>query len=200
MPFPVVKRCNLDIGILVDSTASMRDCNYGKEKDLVKDIAEYFQVAPGNTQASIVLYSDDAVLRKRFDYSKTLNDFKNVVDNLPMKGGATHLDKAMHLAASSVFTTGNGMRRSAVPKILFVLTDGVQASSSITYPLRETASVLHDRNIKVVVIGSGEADRHQLSQLVQSPDDLIMVERFEDAREKVANVSDEMCHGMFSTK
>lgn len=190
------KSCKFDVGFLIDSAASMSDCNYENEKEIVKTIAKNFQVAPEKSQAGIILYSDEAVLQ-RFKDSQTLTQFKQSVDNLPFKGGKTRLDVGMSLAATRMFKPGNGVRGTNVPKVLFVLTDGVQVSSSIITPLKSSATSLHSRNIKVIVVGAGEAEKSQLSQLVQSPSDIIMVEKFEDAKEKVAKLSDHMCSGLY---
>ncbi len=194
--FLVEKRCNLDIGFLIDSSASMRDCNYEKEKKLVKHIGEQMQVALGKSRASVILFSNSAAMYKKFNAFEELKDFKMLVNELPMVGGATHLDKALELAASQMFTTANGMRDNTVQKLLFVLTDGAQAAGSMSKPLREIVSSLHEKNVRVIVIGAGEADEQQLLPLVQSSADLVMVERFEDAIDGLTTFAENMCSGM----
>uniref|UniRef100_UPI00397EBA6F hypothetical protein n=1 Tax=Salmonella sp. s54925 TaxID=3159674 RepID=UPI00397EBA6F len=44
-----------------------------------------------------------------------------------------------------------------------------------------------------VVVGVGEADKKQLAQLVATPDHLIMVEKFEEAKQKLVALSKEFC-------
>lgn len=175
----------------------MRDCNYDKEKDLVKHIAEQFQVEPDKSHASVILYSNKAAMYKKFNAFKELKDFKMLVNELPMVGGATHLDKALETAASQMFTARNGMRDSKVPKLLFLLTDGAQSAASITTPLQEIASSLHKQNIRIIVIGEGEADEQQLQPLVQSSADLLMVKQFDEATDRITNFAENMCSGMF---
>ena len=194
----VEKRCDLDIGFLIDSSASMRDCNYEKEKKLVKHIAEQMEVATNKSRASVILFSNTAAMYKKFNAFEELHEFKMLVEELPMVGGATHLDKALELAASKMFTVSNGMRDSTVPKLLFVLTDGAQAGISMSKPLSEIVSSLHEKNIRVIVIGAGEADEQQLSQLVQANADLVMVQRFEDATNDLTTFAENMCSGMCS--
>lgn len=186
------KRCALDIGFLVDSSSSMRDCNYKKQKDFLKDIAAYLKIASGASETSIIAYSEGATLMKKFNASKTIEDFKEIIDKLPFLGGRTRLDKAMHMAVSYMFTAGNGMRNSDVPKVLIILNDGTQAAGSQSAV--EIASTLYKNKIRVVVIGVGEADKKLLGQIVSSPEDLIMVDKFEDAKEKVATLSERMCN------
>jgi uncharacterized protein YegL len=174
----------------------MRDCNYEKEKKLVKHIAEQMLVGTNKSRASIVLFSDTAAMYKKFNAVEELKEFNMLVNELPMVGGATHLDKALELAASQMFTTANGMRDNTVPKLLFVLTDGAQSAISMSKPLQEIASSLHERNIRVIVIGAGEADEQQLSPLVQANADLLMVKRFEDATDALTLFAENMCSGM----
>ncbi|XP_028398895.1 uncharacterized protein LOC114521039 isoform X22 [Dendronephthya gigantea] len=187
------KKCKFDIGFLIDSSSSMRHCNYDKQKDLVKHIAEQFQVEPDKSHASVIVYSDNAAMYKKFNAFKELNDFKMLVNELPMVEGATHLDKALQTAASQMFTARNGMRDSTVPKLLFLLTDGAQSATSITTPLQEIASSLHKQNIRIIVIGEGEADEQQLQPLVQSTADLLIVKEFNEATEKITNFAENMC-------
>lgn len=183
-------RCALDVGFLVDSSSSMRDCNYEKQKEFVKDIARYLQVPSGMSQTSIVAYSEGATLMKKFNATNSMEGFEEVVDKLPLLGGRAYLDKAMYVAVSTMFTAENGMRNS-VPKILIILNDGTQAA--VSQSTDEISSMLRKNDIRVLVIGIGEADEQQLGQIVASPDDLIMVENFEDAKDKVAALSEEMC-------
>ena len=174
----------------------MRDCNYDEEKKLVKHIAKEMQVAPDKSRASVILFSTSAALYKSFSRFKELSEFNMHVDDLPMVGGTTHLDKAIELAASEMFTTKNGMRDNLVPKIMFLLTDGAQAAGTLSKPLQEIVSSLHNRNVRVIVIGAGEADEQQLLPLVQSSADLLMVKRFEDATDQLTTFVDNMCLGM----
>ncbi len=185
----------MDIGFLLDSTASMRNCNFQKEKDFVKEIAGYFQVAAGATRTSTIVYGTEAVLAKRFNQTTSLKDFQTEVDNLPLKGGRANLDEALHLAASAMFTVKNGMRPN-IPKVLVVLNDGAQ--KVITQYAKDISSMLRKNEVRVIVIGVGEADPDLLAQIVASPEDLIMVERFEDATESLVSLFKRVClkHGM----
>ena len=191
------KNCKFDIGFLIDSSSSMRDCNYQTEKNLVKHIAEQMQVAPGKSRASVILFSKSAAMYKKFNRFEELSEFKMLVDELPMVGGGTHLDTALDKAASEMFTTANGMRDNTVPKLLFVLTDGAQAAGTLSKPLQEIVESLHKQNVRIIVIGAGEADEAQLSQLVQSSADLLMVKRFEDATDQLNIFADNMCSGTY---
>ena len=180
----------MDLGFLVDSTASMRDCNFQKEKDFVKELAGYFQVGPRGTRFSSIVYGSDSQLVRKFKESLSLKDFQTEVDNFPLHGGRANLDKALRLAASTMFTANNGMR-SNVPKVLIVLNDGAQ--KVITQSAKEISSMLRMNEVKVIVIGVGEAERDILSQIVASPEDLIIAERFEDAKEQLVALLKRLC-------
>ena len=193
----VAEICDMDIGFLVDSTASMRDCNFKKEKDFVKKVAGYFQVAPGATRISTIVYGGDALLAKKFNETKSLKDFQTEIDNIPFKGGRANLDAAMHLAASGMFTVKNGMREN-VPKVLVVVNDGAQ--KVITQSAKDISSMLRKNEVRVIVIGIGEAEHDLLAQIVASPEDLIMTEKFDDATENLVSLFKRICskRGMFT--
>jgi hypothetical protein len=180
----------MDIGFMLDSTASMRNCNFKKEKDFVKELAGYFQVGPGATHTSTFVYGTEGVLAKRFNETKSLKDFKTEIDNLPFQGGRANLDKAMHLAASAMFTVKNGMRPN-VPKVLVVFNDGAQ--KVITQSAKEISAMLRKNEVRVIVIGIGEADQDLLAQIVASPEDLIMVDRFVDATPNLVALLKRFC-------
>lgn len=180
----------MDIGFLIDSTASMRNCNFQKEKSFVKEIAGYFHIAPGATRTSAIIYGPESVLAKRFNETKTFKKFQTDIDKLEFLGGRANLDKAMHLAASVMFNVKSGMRTN-VPKVLVVLNDGAQAV--ITQSAKEISSMLRMSEVRVVVVGVGEADPKLLAQIVASPEDLIIVERFEDAKGKLVALLKRLC-------
>ena len=169
----------------------MRNCNLKKETDFVKEIAGYFRISPEWSHTSIIVYSEQATLIKRFNESGTLKDFEMIVDKLPFKGGKARLDEAMYMAASTMFTAENGVRTFEVPKILIVLNDGAEIAVSQTS--KDIASMLRKSEVQVVVVGVGEADKKELGKIVATPDDLIMVEMFGDAKEKVIALSKQFC-------
>ena len=184
--------CSLDIGFLIDATGSMRNCNFEFEKNFVKEIAGYFGIAPGASRTSLIVYSNNAILVKKFNSSTTLDNFKNQVDELPFQGGRPDLDKALYLAASSMFSKENGMRSLDIPKVLLVLNDGTLSKIS-QEKAKEIASKLQENEVRVVVVGVGEADPKHLGQLVALTDHLIAVPKFEDAKESLADLSKKFC-------
>lgn len=180
----------MDVGFLLDSTASMRNCNYEKEKDFVVKLAEYFQVASGATHTSTIVYGTESLLVKRFNETTTQKEFQKTIDNLPFKGGRANLDKAMHLAANAMFSAKSGMRPN-VPKVLVVLNDGAQ--KVITQFAKDTSSLLSKHEVRVIVVGVGEADKDLLSQIVASPEDLIMVDKFQNATTMLVALFKRIC-------
>ena len=66
----------------------MRNCNLKKETDFVKEIAGYFRISPEWSHTSIIVYSEQATLIKRFNESGTLKDFEMIapfaLDRFPL--------------------------------------------------------------------------------------------------------------------
>ena len=180
----------MDIGFLLDSTASMRNCNFKKEKKFVKDIVSYFHISQEFTRVSTIQYGARNVLTRKFNETKSLKDFQSQIDNLQLKGGSARLGEAMYLAASSMFTVEFGMR-PYVPKILIVLSDG---SETVFTQFAQAISSLLDKNkVRVIAVGVGEADEKTLAQFVSSPKDLIMVDKFQDATENLVALLNRAC-------
>lgn len=171
----------------------MRGGNYLKEKSLVKAIAREFDVSMHGTHVGLVLYNNDAEVITAFNNKTTLKNFETKVDNLPLKGGKTRLDKALRLVASDVFTKEKGMRDANVPKIMFILTDGTQNRMCDEEALELAIAPLRNEGVHIVAIGVGEAEKRELRPLVKSPTDLLTGTDFDQVTEKVIQFIKRLC-------
>ena len=194
-PFLTEKDCknHADIALLVDSSASMRGDNFLKEKSLVKAIAREFELSMHGSHVSLVLYNTDATVVTKLNNKTTLEGFENIVDNLPLKGGKTRLDRALRVVASDVFTRESGMRNENVPKIMFILTDGTQNKRCEEEALEMAIAPLRNEGVHVVAIGVGEAEESELRPLVKSRSDLFTGGNFDEVAEPVMKYINEIC-------
>lgn len=94
----------------MDSSGSIGDTDYQKEKDFVKSLASTFILSRRNTQAGVIIYSDDAQMYSTFGQYPDIERFKRAVDSLPYLRKRTRIDKALKLASTNLFTSQGGAR------------------------------------------------------------------------------------------
>lgn len=149
-------RCfgKVDVGFILDSSGSLRN-SYHKEKELLKRIAGTFVIGQNQARMSVVTFSYHASLSIKFSDHDAETDFFQAVDNIPLMGYTTRIDKALEMAKDSMFDQKNGARVD-VPKILILLTDGSQSPSSDAIDPAVLAKKIRNTGIKLLAIGIGK--------------------------------------------
>ena len=183
-----------DVGFIVDSSGSVTN-EYGKEKDFVSQMIQQLQLSSNGTHSALVLFSDSAALKIKFSDYQNVRDFQRAVQELPLMGSTTRIDKALKLAYNDMFNAANGMRPN-VPKILVLLTDGEQTRRHDSISPSEAVKPFHKAGIKVVVIGIGsDVKRDELLTIVKYPKDLYFAETFDELKSDsfVKNITDATC-------
>lgn len=165
----------------MDSSGSIRDGNYQRQRNFIKGLASKLTVGPRNVQLGLIVFSDVPIMSIRFGTlrSSDLFSFTATVDGVPYFRGRTRIDSALETAANSLFPEG---RQSLVPQVLLLITDGRQSNDPGSIDLVDAVRPLRDQSIKVIVVGIGDdVDKDELRSIVQNPlDDLFLVESFED--------------------
>lgn len=176
----------------VHSSRGLTPSNYRKEKELVKRVAATLNIAPGRSRIALILYSNFATAAVRLDEEKTLASFDNLVDGLPHERGVTRIDRALKLARS-IFDS-NGVTRRGVPKIFILLTDGKQTMAQDVLTLDEAARPLHERNVKIFVVGMGSnVDVEELKAVALDKEDLFLAPSFDNLVSLSGSLSKKMC-------
>lgn len=196
-------RCSsrADVGFLIDSSTSvLRD--FSKEKEFVSRIAKLLKISPNGNHAGAVIFSSSPELRIRLSDHTDVHSFSEAVENLPLLGGRTRIDRALEKAYDELFSVENGMRQG-VSKLLIVLTDGKQTKDDTFVPLSDAILPFHEAGIKVIVIGIGSlVDKFELSKLVTEPSDLFLAKDFEElvSQNFISNITLDSCNtpGLFS--
>ncbi len=171
-------RGRADVGFIVDSSGSLRS-EYGKEKSFVKSVAKKFDISATGSHVGVVLFSDNAEVRVKFSEKNDAALFNETVDQLPLFGRTTRIDKALQVAHSTLFRPENGMRID-VPQVLIVLTDGAQTNAIDAVPPSQAIAPFHESGVKVVVVGVGSGvKRDELNSMVRSEDDLYLAKNFD---------------------
>ena len=178
----------------MDSSGSIARRNFQKEKDFVKEVASTFKMGPDQSQIAVISYSDHARIDIKFGDYSNVNDFNAAVDKVAHQRQRTRIDKALHLAANSLFTTRGGARPD-VSKVMVILTDGKQTVTSDSTPLDEAVRPLQEMNVTIFAVGVGKAiDLAELLLLVGGKEDnLFRAQNFNELAKDSLNVAAQTC-------
>lgn len=85
---------------------------------------------------------------------------------------------------------------------MVLLTDGNQTGPDIApnqIPLVDAIQPIKNLGVKVLAIGIGSVDRTQLSTLVDSPEDILTPQSFDELLTLVRKTVEKSCRGMYVT-
>ena len=161
-----------------------------KQKDFVKEVAKTFGLAPDQSQAAMVLYSNSASVQARFGQYATTEEFAKAVDALPYERGLTRIDRALDLAATDIFPQA----RAGVPKLALLITDGSQTPAADAKDLREASEPLRKAGVRVLAVGIGSGvDRDELRLVTETDEDVVVAADFQDLMLKIGNLTSRAC-------
>lgn len=174
----------------MDSSGSITDPDYKKEKDFVKKAARRLGISQ-LSRAAIVLYSTNAHVEARFGQFDNVRDFERAVDSLRYLNSTTRIDRALALATRDVFPEA----RLNVTKILVVLTDGKQTQSqnARVIGLREASDPLRMQGVHIIAVGVAEAERAELRLMTDSEEDVLMSKNFDELNQKLQKLVQAVC-------
>ena len=178
--FLVILACptNIDLGFILDSSGSLRS-EYHKEKAFLKEVSKSFGIGENDTRVGVVTFSFTA------EHSIKLNDhydqdaFDTAVENIPLMGRTTRIDRALRMAQDVLFLERNGAR-AGVPKVLILLTDGSQTQSADMEEPADVAKEIIASGIKLLVVGIGKGvNRVELEKISGSDLDTYTADSFD---------------------
>ena len=124
----------MDIGIVIDSSSSVRRDNYDKVKAFLIQLVDKMHVSHRMSHVAVIHYNHRAYLDWDFnsDRAKNAAALKEAILKLKYQPGGTRTDKALDKSKSEMFKDAHG-QRPGVPHVLFVITDGKTSSRSKPY-------------------------------------------------------------------
>lgn len=178
----------------MDSSGSIARSNFRKEKQFVKEVASTFKMGPDQSQIAVISYSDDAQIDIKFGEYSNVNDFNAAVDGVKHQRQRTRIDKALDLAATSLFTAKGGARPD-VAKVMIILTDGKQTVTSDSKTLDVAVRPLQEMNVTIFAVGVGKAiDIGELLLLVgDNVDNLFRAQNFNELAKDSLRVASQTC-------
>ena len=182
-----------DLTFVVDTSGSISNENFRKQKDFVKALASAFDPSTTKHQLSLISYSTNAQIELSFKDSADLVKFKNVVDRMPHTKGRTRLDKALKLASSQLFTDNGGVN-SGKQKTMVILTDGRQSQDPGSVPLKDAVRPLKQQGVRIYVVAvSSELDLKELYELTEKEEDVFTVIDFDDLAKMSNDTVQKIC-------
>jgi uncharacterized protein YegL len=185
----------VDLAFLMDASGSIGQRDFQKERDFVKAMASSFTFARDQTLAAVITYNDKANLDIPFGRHLNRDSFRLEVDQVPYTLGQTRIDKALAMATEKVFTRSAGSR-PGFPKMVVILTDGVQTKDPDAIPLGKAVLPLRRAGVQVIAVGIGShVDRNELRQMVERSSDVYTVTDFDDLLKKAYDIAQRTCDG-----
>ena len=195
----LVPTCNniADVAFIVDSSGSLRR-HFSKEKQFVRALADVVGIASDGSKASVVTFSYNAEHRIKLAEHTDVKSFKDAVNNLPLMGYTTRIDKALEIVRDESFLPING-GRSLVPKVLFVLTDGTQTKDKdAKNPSGVAAQIRQKYGATIIAIGIGRrVNRAELTGIANGESKVYLAKNFAELRssEFVSKIARDYCEG-----
>ena len=121
-----ISKCKLDLGLLVDTTKSIKYENLPKLKEALASLVNQFDVSPDGTHVSLATFDRKSTLHNTFNdniyhSNKAIDDLiTNGINELNMP---TRLDIALKTAKERMFTEQGG-QRPGVRSAMVLYTDG----------------------------------------------------------------------------
>ena len=181
-----------DVGFILDVSGSIGSRDWEIEKTFTKKLARVIDISPSGGRAGVVLFNSYAYTKIKFNSYNTYTAFASGVDRLPYRGGGTSISWGLRMALSQLFVTSAGMRTNSHKEIVLI-TDGRDSGRDYDSLARQYRS----RNIKIIVIGVGNVDRHNLMKLVSNSKDFYIANNFQQLDSFAENVGETICNGMY---
>lgn len=121
-----ISKCKLDLGLLIDTTRSIKYTNLPKLRKALASLVNQFDISPEGTHVSLETFDRTSTLHNTFNDSryysnKAVDDLIN--NRLEQLNMPTRLDKALGTAKNVMFTEGSG-QRAGVRSAMVLFTDG----------------------------------------------------------------------------
>uniref|UniRef100_H3CK63 Collagen, type XIV, alpha 1b n=1 Tax=Tetraodon nigroviridis TaxID=99883 RepID=H3CK63_TETNG len=161
---PVCRAARADLAFLVDGSWSIGDDNFLKiTRFLYSAVGALDRIGPEGTQVAIVQFSDEPRTEVQLKSYRKKERLLEAISSISYKGGNTKTGRAIQHMKDSVFTEEGGAR-TAVPKVLVLLTDG-RSQDDVSKVSKE----LQKQGFVVFAIGFADADYGELVNVASKP-------------------------------
>ena len=140
--FSEISKCKLDLGLLADTTKSIKYENLPKVKGALRNLVNHFDVSPSGTHVSLETFHKKSTLHNKFNdenyhSNKAIDDL--ITSSLNKLSQPTRLDRALTTANRQMFTKQSG-QRLGIGSAMVLYTDGRSHPATKKY-LQEIATL-----------------------------------------------------------
>lgn len=183
----------MDIAFLLDSSGSITPNEFQQAKDFIELMANSFLKNKVGSRVGLIQYSIVPTINARFSDGLTSNQFRSVLDKVVHKGGYTRLDRALLLAGEKLFSDEEDMRKD-IPKVLVVITDGINTDAPDFTPLDTAVAPLRRAGVRVFIVCIGsKKGLEELYLLTQQREDFYHVKTYNDLALQLRRISKDSC-------
>lgn len=182
-----------DLGFMLDASASLTANGYKEEKEFIKSVIDKVGgISAKGIHVGVVVYSDEATLRIKFDAHDNTEDLKRAIDDLAYDRKQTRIDLGLEKAKEMFSVTGGGRGNSK--KVLILLTDGQQTYVKNTRAPHLVAKELATEGIDIFSVGIGqEINRVELESFISKPEHIFLAS---DLSSLVADLSGDISRAL----
>ena len=148
---PTFPRCEIemDLVLVIDNSGSV-GAQRPSAVEFIREVISTFELGADSGQIGLVEFETFVITHNNLTSSR--EQLNTVVDNLPVTGDGTYLSGGIE-AGASVLQGVNA--RLGVPKVMLVLSDGVQTVGGNDNTAIAAAQVAKDAGIRILVWGFG---------------------------------------------
>ncbi len=169
-----IGHCSLvgvDLMFLLDSSGSIDlHTEYSLMLKFVENMVSVLDIGPTQTRVGVTVYSSHVETSFLLNSYQDKSSLINAVQNLPYFGGGTNTAAGLREVLNVGFRENNGVRPSkeAIPRVLFVLTDGASNDFGATV---DAANVIHQQQpmITVYAVGIGGGANSRELEAIATP-------------------------------
>ena len=134
---PKCKNLTLDLTIVLETSSDLGPQHFLSAKEFIDKLLHFFDVSPGGTHVSLLVYNRIVHSVMSFDnaYYQNRNALEFMLQYLPpfylFLSGPGHLDKALQYVNDNVFTAERGDRPEAQNVAVFITDGSIKKGKSL---------------------------------------------------------------------
>ncbi|KXJ07918.1 Matrilin-3 [Exaiptasia diaphana] len=132
----------IDLGFVIDGSASMGEKNFNYIKKFVKNVIKFFAIGEENTQIGVIPFSHYFKVEIKLNQYSDYGELSKAIDNLAFEGSGSTLAGALKIAQLELFVPENGGRKEAMT--VFNQPEGVTVQESEKEAVFQAVVVISD--------------------------------------------------------
>lgn len=194
----VLPKCHdkIDLVFMIDASGSVGSANFRKMKSFVSNSVSHFTIGPNDARVGAITFSSQPHFQFALNKYTDKSSLSNAIQKIPYQSGGTNTDIALTYVEKNTFTAASGDRIDA-RDILVIITDG---KSSHPPQTALEANRLKQRNVEIIVVGIGHADKAELNKMASDPAYVLYATDFDSLSHIYDAIHSIACNLVFTTQ